>query len=92
MAALTLTFVLNTLTSQRLVQAVARASFFGACSALRSACVNLESMSRTIRNLDERESFFDAGTHRAKSFERERDTDDMLGASPAELAAQDWLN
>ena len=54
MAALTLTFVLNTLTSQRLVQAVARASFFGACSALRSACVNLESMSRTIRNLDER--------------------------------------
>ena len=40
---------------------------------------------------DELESFFDAGTHRAKSFERERDTDDMLGASPAELAAQDWL-
>ena len=41
---------------------------------------------------DELESFFDAGTHRTKSFERERDTDDMLGASPAELAARDWLN
>ena len=41
---------------------------------------------------DELESVYDAGTHRAKSFERERDTDDMLGASPAELAAQDWLN
>lgn len=41
---------------------------------------------------DERESFFDAGTHRTKTFERERETDDTLGASPAELTAQDWLN
>lgn len=43
---------------------------------------------------DELESFFDAGTHRAKSFERDKDVDvdDTLGASPAELAAQDWLN
>ena len=41
---------------------------------------------------DDRESFFEAGSHRAKSFERERDTGDMLGASPFELACQDSLH
>ena len=41
---------------------------------------------------DERESFFDAGTHRAKTYEPERTGFDMLGASPVELAAQDWLH
>lgn len=41
---------------------------------------------------DDREAEFDAGTHRAKTFEAERTQGDMLGASPVELAAQDWLH
>ena len=41
---------------------------------------------------DERESFFEAGTHRAKTYEAEREHGDALGYSPAELAAQDWLH
>ena len=41
---------------------------------------------------DERESFFEAGTHRAKTYEAEREHGDTLGYSPAELAAQDWLH
>ena len=35
---------------------------------------------------------YDAGTHRAKTYEAERTESDMMGASPAELAAQDWLH
>ena len=36
---------------------------------------------------------YDAGTHRAKTYEPERfESDDMMGASPVELAAQDWLH
>ena len=35
---------------------------------------------------------YDAGTHRAKTYEAERTTGDMMGASPVELAAQDWLH
>lgn len=54
MAALTLTYVLSHLNSPRAQHAVARASFFGACSSLRNACVNLEQMSRTIRDIEER--------------------------------------
>ena len=38
------------------------------------------------------EAMYDAGTHRAKTYEPEREYDDMLGASPVELAAQDWLH
>lgn len=33
-----------------------------------------------------------AGTHRAKTYEAEREHGDALGYSPAELAAQDWLH
>ena len=54
MAALTLNYVLSQLNSPRAQQAVARSVFFGACSSLRNACVNLEQMSRTIRNIEER--------------------------------------
>lgn len=54
MAALTLTYTLSHLNSPRAQQAVARSVFFGACSSLRNACVNLEQMSRTIRNIEER--------------------------------------
>ena len=35
---------------------------------------------------------YDAGTHRAKTYEPERFESDMMGASPVELAAQDWLH
>ena len=35
---------------------------------------------------------YDAGTHRAKTYEAEREHGDTLGYSPAELAAQDWLH
>ena len=38
------------------------------------------------------EAMYDAGTHRAKTYEPEREYGDMLGASPVELAAQDWLH
>ena len=38
------------------------------------------------------EAMYDAGTHRAKTYEKERTEYDMMGASPAELAAQDWLH
>ena len=41
---------------------------------------------------DERESFFEAGTHRRATSEPERTGFDMLGASPVELAAQDWFH
>ena len=41
---------------------------------------------------DERESFFEAGTHRRATSEPERTESDMMGASPVELAAQDWLH
>lgn len=41
---------------------------------------------------DDRESFFEAGLHRAKTFERERTEGDLLGASPFELACQDSLH
>ena len=41
---------------------------------------------------DERESFFEAGTHRRATSEPERTGFDMMGASPVELAAQDWLH
>lgn len=54
MAAMTLKTALTNLNSTRAQQAVARAVFFGACSSLRNACSNLEQMSRTIRNLEER--------------------------------------
>lgn len=40
---------------------------------------------------DDLESFYEAGCHVSHP-QRDKDTDDMLGASPAELAAQDWLN
>ncbi len=43
-------------------------------------------------DVDERQSFFEAGTHRAKTYEAEREHGDTLGYSPAELAAQDWLH
>ena len=35
---------------------------------------------------------YDAGTHRAKTYEAEREHGDALGYSPAEMAAQDWLH
>ena len=35
---------------------------------------------------------YDAGTHRAKTYEAEREHGDTLGYSPAEMAAQDWLH
>ena len=38
------------------------------------------------------EAMYDAGTHRAKTYEPERFESDMMGASPVELAAQDWLH
>ena len=41
---------------------------------------------------DDLEAMYDAGTHRAKTYEKERTEYDMMGASPAELAAQDWLH
>ena len=37
-------------------------------------------------------SQYDAGTHRAKTYEPERSKGDLMGASPVELAAQDWLH
>ena len=40
---------------------------------------------------DELESVYDAGCHVSRP-RADKDTDDMLGASPAELAAQDWLD
>lgn len=39
-----------------------------------------------------RASFFEAGTHRRATSEPERTEGDMMGASPVELAAQDWLH
>lgn len=35
---------------------------------------------------------YDAGTHRRATSEPERTESDMMGASPVELAAQDWLH
>ena len=43
-------------------------------------------------DVDERQSFFEAGTHRRATSEPEREYGDTLGYSPAELAAQDWLH
>lgn len=43
-------------------------------------------------DVDERQSFFEAGTHRRATSEPERTGSDMMGASPVELAAQDWLH
>ena len=43
-------------------------------------------------DVDERQSFFEAGTHRRATSEPERTESDMMGASPVELAAQDWLH
>lgn len=40
---------------------------------------------------DEIESRFES-EHCVTRAQRDKDTDDMLGASPAELAAQDWLH
>ena len=40
---------------------------------------------------DELESVYEAGCHVSRP-RADKDADDMLGASPAELAAQDWLN
>ena len=42
--------------------------------------------------VDELHERYDSGMHRTKTFEAEREDSDMLGASPMELAAQDWLN
>lgn len=38
------------------------------------------------------QSFFEAGTHRRATSEPERTESDMMGASPVELGAQDWLH
>lgn len=43
-------------------------------------------------DVDERQSFFEAGTHRRATSEPERTESDMMGASPFELATQGWLH
>ena len=40
---------------------------------------------------DDVESFYDAGSHVSRPL-KDKDVDDMLGASPFELAAQDLLH
>ena len=48
----TFAFVMSALSSQRVKNAVASATFFGAAGALRGACARLESFTRTIHNLE----------------------------------------
>ena len=43
-------------------------------------------------DVDALHSQYDAGTHRRATSEPERTESDMMGASPVELAAQDWLH
>ena len=49
-------------------------------------------MMREGDDTDELEESYMAGTHRAKSWEAERMTSDMLGASPFELDAVNMLD
>lgn len=50
----TFRFVMSALSSQRVKQAVASATFFGAAGALRGACARLESFTRTIHAIQDK--------------------------------------
>lgn len=50
----TFAFVMSALSSQRVRQAVASATFFGAAGALRGACARLESFTRTIHAIEDK--------------------------------------
>lgn len=50
----TFAFVMSALSSQRVKNAVASATFFGAAGALRGACARLESFTRTIHAIEEK--------------------------------------
>lgn len=50
----TFAFVMSALSSQRVKQAVASATFFGAAGALRGACARLESFTRTIHAIQDK--------------------------------------
>lgn len=50
----TFSFAMSALSSQRVKQAVASATFFGAAGALRGACARLESFTRTIQAIQDK--------------------------------------